>query len=390
MENINSPEKKSRPFFTKHENVIRFLIILSLGILGYALALFDKIPGMDYYGVIPIEGSDVVVLATYALYGFWAALFVAIFKVGLVMLTFFTSITRPIPLEYIFTLLMSFFLLFGMLLMDRSLRMFHKNIWIRLLGYVFVSVFVSVSMISLEYAFLIPIAFNDYQWTTIYMVDVNHLLQEYSSFFSVHDSYDLSVLRIFMPYNLVRSMSVCLLYEIFFHHLIFRFFKYGLFAEHYFLNRYDLKDDKLSVNLRKSAIRLAKIKELTELRIEHLKKKNSRKTKLEEGNKTPTFLSQYDYRFDMTIDDYGSIHEVSILTDSESSVVIVDYMKNSHPGAKFHISSYQEGQTIVRNASTDGLGKEIFREVNGYDEEVTIVIKMTIVIQKQSTRKAAC
>ncbi len=389
MENINSPEKKSRPFFTKKENSVRLLVILILSVLGYALALFAKIPGMDYYGVMPIEASDVVVLATYALYGFWAALFVAVFKTGLVMLTFFSSITTPIPLEGIFNLLMSFFLLFGMLLMDRSLRMFHKNIWFRLLGYVFVSVVVSLSMLSLEYAFLIPIAFNDYQWTTIYMVNVSQLTKEYSSFFAVHDSYDLSVLRIFMPYNLVKSMSVCLLYEIFFHHIIFHFCKYGLFAEHYFLNRYELRDDKLSVNLRKTAFRLAKAKELTELRIEHLKKKNARKTKLEDGNKTTAFLSQYDYRFDMTIDDYGSIHEVSILTDSESSAVIVDYMKNSHPGAKFHISSYQEGQTIVRNAWTDGLGNEIFREVNGYDEEVTKVIRMTIVIQRQNTRKAA-
>ncbi len=390
MENINSPEKKSRPFFTKKENVIRSFVILGLGILGYAFALFGKIPGMVYYYVMPIEASDVVVLATYALYGFWAAFFVAVFKVGLVMLTFFNSITTPIPLEGIFNFLMSFFLLFGMLLMDRSLRMFRKNFWIRFLGYIFMSVFVSVSMISLEYAFLIPIAFNDYQWTTIYMVNQNQLLNEYSSFFSIHDSYDLSVLRIFMPYNLVKSMSVCILYEIFFHHIIFQFCKYGLFTEHYFLNRAELKDDKLNVNLRKSAIRLAKIKELTEVRIERLKKKNSRKTMQEDGNKTTIFLSQYDYRFDMTIDDYGSIHEVSILTDSESSAVIVDYMKNSHPGAKFHISSYQEGQTIVRNAWTDGLGNEIFREVNGYDEEVTKVIKMTIVIQRQSTRKAAC
>ena len=125
---------------------------------------------------------------------------------------------------------------------------------------------------------------------------------------------------------------------------------------------------------------------MRERRVDLLKKKNAKKVLLDE-NKGPNFISQHDYQYDMTIDDYGSIHNVSITTDSESSAVFIDYIKNAHPGSKFHITSYREGQTIVRNASTDGLSPELFRSVNGYDEEVTKIIEMTLVV-RASTRKA--
>lgn len=387
MDNFNVPEvKKPKTLFTRHENAVRFLTLFILGVLGYGLSMIGKIPGMTVDGIFPIEPSDAVVLAAYALYGFWASLFVALMKTGLLMLTFFNAIAKPIPIAAIFSFCMALFLAFGILVMDKSLRMFHKNIWSRLVSYLLVSVFVSLSMLSLEYALLVPIAFNNYQWTNIYQVDTAAIMSKYASFFPYPNSYDLSMLRVFLPYNFIRNLSVCLIYEICFHHLIFKVLKGGLFTENFFMNKNDLTEEKLNINLRKKALRSAQLKEMKERQVDLLKKKNAKKVLLDE-NKGPNFISQHDYQYDMTIDDYGSIHNVSITTDSESSAVFIDYIKNAHPGSKFHISSYREGQTIVRNASTDGLSPELFRSVNGYDEEVTKIIEIALVI-RASIRKA--
>lgn len=383
MENTERPiEPVREKLFTAKENMVRFLVILLLGVLGYTLSLFGKIPGMQVNTFFPIEPSDVVILVAYALYGFWASFVVILLKTGLLMLTFFNALTKPIPLEGIVNFLFSFFLAFSILVMDRSFRTFHKGIFYRLLSYIFVAVFVSLMMVSLEYAFVIPIALNQYRWTTIYQVDISKMMVDHRSFFPYPNSYELSILRVFLPYNLVKTYAVCLLYEICFHQFVYRMLKSGLLDNRYFMNRYDFELAKLFVNLKTIALEYAQIKEAREKKVESLKKRNARKV-LEEEPKNNTSITEYDYRYDMTIDDYGSIHDVSIVTDSESSQLIVNYMLNSHPGSKYHISSYQEGPEIVRDASSDGLSPELFKAVNGYSKEVTKIIKVSIIVRAE-------
>lgn len=377
--------------FTAKDNTVRFIVILFLGVLGYAFSLFGKIPGMQIRGIFPIEPGDAVIFLAYALYGFWASLAVALLKTGLLMVTFLSSITLPIPMEGIVDFTTSFFLAFGILIMDRSFRTFHRGLGYRLLGYLFLTAFVSLSMVSLVYAFVIPTALNGYHWTTFYQMDIAKVMEEHASFFPYPDSYAFSVIRIYMPYISGKTYSICLIYEILFHQYVYRVLKSGYLENQYFYNRYDFELRKCYVGLRQEALKDFHLKEAKERKLEMLKRKNARKAskEMDDENKTIPDITQFDYRFDMKVDDTRSVHQVSIVTDSDSPQIIINYMKNSHPGSKFYVSSYKEGTTVIRDASSDGLSKKLFRQVNGYDREETKIIKVSInIIRNTKTRKA--
>ncbi len=393
MENSSDNEnvkKETAHRFTKKDNTVRFFVIILLGAFSYALSLFGKIPGMQIRGIFPIEPSDAVIFLAYALYGFWASIAVALLKTGLLMVTFLSKVTLPIPMEGITNFTTSFFLAFGILIMDRSFRTFHRGIGYRLLGYLFLTAFVSLSMVSLVYAFVIPTALNNYHWATIYQTDIAKMMEEHAAFFPYPDSYALSVIRVYMPYVGVKTYSICLIYEIFFHQYVYRVLKSGLLENHFFYNRYDFELRKCYIGLREEALKDFRLKDIKERKLEMLKRRNARKA-LKEGDeekKAAIGITQYDYQFDMTVDDYGSIHQVSIVTDSDSPQIILNYMKNSHPGSCFSIASYKEGAIITRDASSDGLSEELFRQVNGYDREETKIIEVSIIIRNQKTRKA--
>jgi hypothetical protein len=67
----------------------------------------------------------------------------------------------------------------------------------------------------------------------------------------------------------------------------------------------------------------------------------------------------------------------------------MNYMKNSYPNIRYKVTSYQEDNSLIRDASSDGLSFELFRQVNHCDKEITKVLNVEIVLIKKSTKKVA-
>ena len=95
----------------------------------------------------------------------------------------------------------------------------------------------------------------------------------------------------------------------------------------------------------------------------------------------PTEVVLNRYRYDFTIDDFGAIKEISIDSFQETSGVIVHYLNSLYPNSKYRILSYKETETIVRDGAHDWLPDDLFKAVNGFDKEITHVIKLTVKIR---------
>lgn len=372
--------------FTKKDNAIRLLFIFLFSMLAYAISLFGKIPGMSYEGFLPYEISDLVVLIVYSFYGFFASMFVALLRSSLLALTFFSSITKPIPLDPLFSFISSFFLVFIYMLFDRNLALLRKGIILRVFSYFMILCLTVLVLFALEYSIYTPIRFNDYKPTDILHYQADDFMYKDTSFFHYSDNYLLSILILFVPYQSIRVFVVLFIYELICIRAIKRIMD-DTEGKRFFYNKYDLWLRNQNMNLKNIALEHALSAESLEHRIDNLKKKNARKNR--EGEKTTvhTIESRYNYLYDMQIDDYGSPKEIKILSDSETSRIISGYMANSHPGSAYHITSYSVGKEMVRDASTDGLSPEIFYQVNGYDREVTRVISVSIEIRKSKNKK---
>lgn len=372
--------------FTKKDNAIRLLFIFLFSMLAYAISLFGKIPGMSYEGFLPYEISDLVVLIVYSFYGFFASMFVALLRSSLLALTFFSSITKPIPLDPLFSFISSFVLVFIYMLFDRNFALLRKGIILRAFSYFMILCLTVLVLFALEYSIYTPIRFNDYRPTDILHYQADDFMYKDTSFFHYSDNYLLSILILFVPYQSIRVFVVLFIYELICIRAIKRIMD-DTEGKRFFYNKYDLWLRNQNMNLKNIALEHALSAESLEHRIDNLKKKNARKNR--EGEKTTvhTIESRYNYLYDMQIDDYGSPKEIKILSDSETSRIISGYMANSHPGSAYHITAYSVGKEMVRDASTDGLSPEIFYQVNGYDREVTRVISVSIEIRKSKNKK---
>lgn len=372
--------------FTKKDNAIRLLFIFLFSMLAYAISLFGKIPGMSYEGFLPYEISDLVVLIVYSFYGFFASMFVALLRSSLLTLTFFSLITKPIPLDPLFSFISSFVLVFIYMLFDRNFALLRKGIILRVFSYFMILCLTVLVLFALEYSIYTPIRFNDYKPTDILHYQADDFMYKDTSFFHYSDDYLLSILILFVPYQSIRVFVVLFIYELICIRAIKRIMD-DTEGKRFFYNKYDLWLRNQNMNLKNIALEHALSAESLEHRIDNLKKKNARKNR--EGEKTTvhTIESRYNYLYDMQIDDYGSPKEIKILSDSETSRIISGYMANSHPGSAYHITAYSVGKEMVRDASTDGLSPEIFYQVNGYDREVTRVISVSIEIRKSKNKK---
>lgn len=372
--------------FTKKDNAIRLLFIFLFSMLAYAISLFGKIPGMSYEGFLPYEISDLVVLIVYSFYGFFASMFVALLRSSLLTLTFFSLITKPIPLDPLFSFISSFVLVFIYMLFDRNFALLRKGIILRVFSYFMILCLTVLVLFALEYSIYTPIRFNDYKPTDILHYQADDFMYKDTSFFHYSDDYLLSILILFVPYQSIRVFVVLFIYELICIRAIKRIME-DTEGKRFFYNKYDLWLRNQNMNLKNIALEHALSAESLEHRIDNLKKKNARKNR--EGEKTTvhTIESRYNYLYDMQIDDYGSPKEIKILSDSETSRIISGYMANSHPGSAYHITAYSVGKEMVRDASTDGLSPEIFYQVNGYDREVTRVISVSIEIRKSKNKK---
>ena len=101
------------------------------------------------------------------------------------------------------------------------------------------------------------------------------------------------------------------------------------------------------------------------------------------------FIIRENYLYRITITDSGMVHTDEIKANKEGALLIMNYMKNSYPNIRYKVTSYQEDNSLIRDASSDGLSFELFRQVNHCDKEITKVLNVEIVLIKKSTKKVA-
>ena len=240
---------KSKSRFTTHEQIVRIAIVGMLIALGYLLMLFGKIQGYPFASFLEIEISDTIVLVAYSLYGFWASLFVSFGKTLLHLLTF-GPVGTPIPIGNITALFTSVLYSLCLLVLDKGLKIFSKNRWMRYLGYVLIVWVVSSVMTFLNYLFITP-TFLVYGATFVTFKDVeaalleagNQLGETFRGMFG-NASFGIAIFTIYFPFNLIKGSLVCLFYELIFNRVIFHMLKNGRFKSKVFLKKSEVVDEK--------------------------------------------------------------------------------------------------------------------------------------------------
>lgn len=231
-----------------HQQILRLSILSMLIALGYVLMCLGKVQMYPLASFLELEVSDAIVLVAYSLYGFFASFAVAILKTLLNFLTF-GPVGTPIPIGNITAACTSLFYSFGLLILDKVFHIFSKNRWFRYLGYVLLIIFVSIIMTLLNYLFITPtflvygaefLTFKDVK-DSLKEVD-NQLGQTFSSMFK-NDSFEIGIMAIYIPFNLIKGSLVCLTYELIFNRVIFYMLKTGKFKNHVFMTRKEIDDD---------------------------------------------------------------------------------------------------------------------------------------------------
>ena len=378
MASLANENKKGKRTFSSHVNLIRFSVMILLGICSYLTMLLGKIPNFQYHGILEYEFSDLFVIIAYSLYGYLASIFVGLMKTSLVMATFLSSVSSPLPTGYLVSILSTLCVSTFFLIVDRCLHFFKRILPVRLITYLFLSICTSIFMIAIDYVFAVPTLANGNVFITIYESDPEQILMNLENLFQGYTSYDKAVLSIFVPFNLIKCASICFLYEVFFYRFIYKFLKSGYFEKGYFMNRYDYLHEDVVFSLRKRSKRRDRVVMMQKRRIEKLKRRNANR---EEEEEAPTEVVLNRYRYDFTIDDFGAIKEISIDSFQETSGVIVHYLNSLYPNSKYRILSYKETETIVRDGAHDWLPDDLFKAVNGFDKEITHVIKLTVKIR---------
>ncbi len=247
---------KSKSRFTTHEQIVRIAIVGMLIALGYLLMLFGKIQGYPFAPFLEIEISDTIVLVAYSLYGFWASLFVSFGKTLLHLLTF-GPVGTPIPIGNITALFTSVLYSLCLLVLDKGLKIFSKNRWMRYLGYVLIVLVVSSVMTFLNYLFITP-TFLVYGATFFTFKDIEgallgvfenlekNLKDAVTTFHELfgNASFGIAIFTIYFPFNLIKGSLVCLFYELIFNRVIFHMLKNGRFKSKVFLKKSEVVDEK--------------------------------------------------------------------------------------------------------------------------------------------------
>lgn len=208
--------------------ISRLTTIALLSALGTLLMMFAKIP----YLPAPwceIEFSDTVILIAYALYGAYGALACAFIK------TLFSFIFQGVGfmgIGQIAALLASLTYTLGLFLTSHVFKLFKKGFGFRLIGYIFIIFLVTLVLTLANFIFITP-TYAEGAWATCFNSEaVKSIVENYGAFGS---GYALIIMAIYVPFNALKGLLVCLAYELIFNRLIFVLLSRSPFAQKYFI-----------------------------------------------------------------------------------------------------------------------------------------------------------
>lgn len=221
------------------EVVARLSTVSLLAALGFILMAFARIP----YPPAPwlmIEVSELCVLIAYAMYGFTGGLSVAVLKTVLDLLVH--GLTDPLGVGHITALLTSILFVFFLFLTSHVLKWFKKGIGFRILAYVVITLSIALILTLLNALFITPSYLTAYgdnpHFSTCFgegvMQNVIEFFHQQNSYVDV-SSYFLLISVIYLPFNLLKGVLCCVIYELIFNRLIFVLMSRSPMMKKYFL-----------------------------------------------------------------------------------------------------------------------------------------------------------
>lgn len=214
------------------EVVTRLCTIAILSALGFVLMAFLRIP---YPGApwLMIEFSDVVVLIAYAMYGLTGGIVVSVLKTVLDMSI--NGITGAYGIGNITALVTSLAFVLALFLASHVLKLFKKGIEFRIIGYLFITIFVAIILTLLNALFITPTYLTGTFATCFDSSAVKAVVEGFNSFGFKGDTYFWLIALVYFPFNLLKGSCISVIYEVLFNRVIFVFMDRSPFLKKYFL-----------------------------------------------------------------------------------------------------------------------------------------------------------
>lgn len=227
--------------------LVQMTTLALLSSLGFVIMSFVRIP----YPIAPwlmIEFSDLVVLLGYAMYGFTGAVTVSVLKT---LLDFaIHGIVGPFGIGNITALLTSLTFTFALFLTAKVFHLFNKGIKKRILGYALIILFESVLLTFLNVLFITPTYLTG-RFTTCFDSEAVAAVIEGMKDYVQGLSYTGLIFVVYFPFNLLKGIISCLLYELVFNRLLFVILQRSPKVQKYFVGANFLKHSKENIEDKK-------------------------------------------------------------------------------------------------------------------------------------------
>ncbi len=223
------------------ESITRITTLGILSALGFVLMAFAQFP----YPLAPwlkIEVSELITIIAYALYGLPGGLSVALIKTLLNL-----AVHGPVGLGIgdLTAFITSCMFILGLFITSHLLRWFKKGLGYRVLSYAIIAVLVAVVLTTLNAIVITPSYLTVYgpnpHFSTCFGEGV---IQDVIAFINKNLKWNVEanvgtyigiIAVIYVPFNLMKAIVCCLVYELIFNRLIFVFMRQSPFFQKWFV-----------------------------------------------------------------------------------------------------------------------------------------------------------
>ena len=223
------------------ESITRITTLGLLSALGFVLMAFAQFP----YPLAPwlkIEVSELITIIAYALYGLPGGLSVALIKTLLNL-----AVHGPVGLGIgdLTAFITSCMFILGLFITSHLLRWFKKGLGYRVLSYAIIAVLVAVVLTALNAIVITPSYLTVYgpnpHFSTCFGEGV---IQDVIAFINKNLKWNVEanvgtyigiIAVIYIPFNLMKAIVCCLVYELIFNRLIFVFMRQSPFFQKWFV-----------------------------------------------------------------------------------------------------------------------------------------------------------
>lgn len=228
------------------EVITRMATLAMLSALGFVLMAFAQFP----YPMAPwlkIEISEIVTIMAYALYGFPGGIIVAIVKTALNLAYHGLSGLGIGDLTALFT---SGMFILALFLTSHVFKWFKKGLGFRILAYIFLAAFVSTILTIANAIVITPSYLTVFGSSPRFATCFEEGMIQNATAYLTKDStsthnawtYVGTISTIYLPFNLMKTVACCVLYELLFNRLIFVFMRKSEFFSKYFVGNIFTKE----------------------------------------------------------------------------------------------------------------------------------------------------